>query len=118
MMETKRLYLLIKDFFTYKVKMQYMNTEKREVGGILYDSFYLICSLDDQYGRFGAGICLGERKYVITNFLGKTCSLNSDEESITESLKIIDEYCRLRLPDKFLDAYYKAYVLSQYEEYD
>lgn len=95
-----------------------MNSEKREVGGILYDSFFLTCNTNDQYGRFGAGIYLGEQKYTITEFLGKTCSLNSDEKSIKESLQIIDDYCRLRLPDKFLDAYYRAYVLSQYEDCD
>lgn len=114
-MDTKELYLLVEKFFGYKIKMRYMNSEKKEVGGILYDSFFLLCNINDQYGRFGAGICFGEQKYVITEFLGKTCSLNSDEKSIRESLKIIDEYCRLRLPDKFLNAYYKAYVLSQYE---
>ena len=117
-MEAKQLYLLVEDFFDYKVKMQYMNSEKKEVGGILYDSFFLRCDTNDQYGRFGAGIRYGEQKYTITDFLGKRCSLNSDEQSIRESLQIIDEYCRLRLPDKFLDAYYHAYVTSQYEDCD
>ena len=55
---------------------------------------------------------------VITEFLGKRCSLNSDVQSIKKSLQIIDDYCRLRLPDKFLDAYYKAYVLDEYENND
>jgi len=55
---------------------------------------------------------------VITEFLGKSCSLNSDEESIKQSLQMIDDYCRLRLPDKFLEAYYQAYVLKQYEDCD
>lgn len=32
--------------------------------------------------------------------------------TISNSLRIIDDYCRLRLPDKFLDAYYEAYVLN------
>ena len=115
-MGTKELYLLVKEFFGYKIKMQYMNTEKEEVGGILYDSFFITCNVNDQYGRFGAGICFGEQKYTITQFLGKTCLLNSDEKSIRESLEIIDDYCRLRLPDKFLDAYYNAYVEKNYRD--
>lgn len=97
--------------------MKGIDSAKKEVTCILYDSFWLICSLDDQYGRFGAGLEIGE-KGVITDFLGKRCSLNSDEKSIRESLKIIDDYCRLRLPDKYLDAYYHAYVISQYEDCD
>lgn len=97
--------------------MKGIDSAKKVVTCILYDSFWLICSLDDQYGRFGAGLEIGE-KGVITDFLGKRCSLNSDEKSIRESLKIIDDYCRLRLPDKYLDAYYHAYVISQYEDCD
>lgn len=117
-MNVKKLYLLLEEFYGYKIKMQCMNSEKNEVGGILYDSFFLKCDINDEYGRFGAGICFGEQKYVITYFLGRMCSLNSDEESIKKSLQIIDDYCQLRLPDKFLDAYHKAYVTSQYEDCD
>lgn len=116
-MSIEKLYGLIENFFGYKVHMRYLNSKTKEVACILYDSFWLRCSLDDQYGRFGAGIEVGNEG-MITVFLGKTCSLNSDETSIRESLQLIDDYCRLRLPDKFLDAYYKAYVLSQYEDCD
>jgi len=118
-MDAKQLYRLIEEFYGYKVNMLYSNSEKKEVKCILYNSFFLKCDVNDRYGRFGAGLCTGEnQEHTITEFLGKRCSLNSDEQSIKESLNIIDEYCRLRLPDKFLDAYYKAYVLVQYEDYD
>lgn len=116
-MELNKLYELIRDFYGYKCNMRGINSKKKEVYCILYDSFWLICSLDDQYGRFGAGLEVGDEK-MITEFLGKRCSLNSDEQSIKESLLLIDEYCRLRLPDKFLDAYYNAYVTSQYGDCD
>ncbi len=117
-MSVDELYNLVEEYYGYKIKMRYLNPQNSEVGGILYDSFFLKCDLNDRYGRFGAGICFGERKYTVTEFLGKRCSLNSDEESIKESLQIIDDYCRLRLPDKFLDEYYKAYVLAQYDDCD
>lgn len=104
------LYNLVKNLFDYKCKMIGIDSEKMEVNAILYDSFFLKCNIDDRYGRFGAGICFGEQEYTITEFLGQRCSLNSDAESIKHSLQIIDEYCRLRLPDKFLDAYFKAYA--------
>lgn len=97
--------------------MRYFNSVTNEAACILYDSFFLKCSLDDQYGTFGAGLEIG-KEGVITDFLGKRCSLNSDAESIKKSLQIIDDYCRLRLPDKFLDAYYKIYVISQYDDCD
>ncbi len=116
-MKVDELYDLVEDFFGYKANMRYLNTTTNEAACILYDSFWLKCSLDDQYGRFGAGLEIG-KEGVITEFLGKRCSLNSDVKSIKKSLKIIDDYCRFRLPDKFLDAYYKAYVMSQYEDCD
>lgn len=110
-MSVIELYDLVEKFFGYKAKMKFYNFETKEVACILYDSFWLSCSLDDQYGRFGAGLETGKGG-VITDFLGETCSLNSDKRSIKESLKVIDNYCRIHLPDKFLDAYYKAYMLS------
>lgn len=114
-MNIDELYDLVEDFFGYKANMRYLNTTTNEVACILYDSFWLKCSLDDQHGRFGAGLEIG-KEGVITDFLGKRCSLNSDVESIKKSLQIIDDYCKLRLPDKFLDAYYKVYVMNQYED--
>ncbi|MFT3983218.1 MAG: hypothetical protein QM697_04895 [Lachnospiraceae bacterium] len=116
-MDEKKLYLLIENFFGYKCKMVGINSETKEVTCILYDSFWLKFNLDDQYGRFGAGLVLGNEG-AVTNFLGKRCSLNSDEKSIKESLQIIDNYCRLRLPDKFLNAYYEAYVTNPYKDCD
>ncbi len=113
-METMELYDLVKDFFGYKIRLMYINSSKKQVCGTLYDSFFLECDLDDRYGRFGAGLYVS-KKYCITDFLGERSSLNSDPESIKKSLQIIDNYCRLRLPDKFLEAYYQAYVLSQYD---
>ena len=113
-MDVKQLYCLIEDFFGYKCCMMGINSEEKTAFCILYDSFWLECNLNDRYGRFGAGIRIGTNG-MITNFLGESCSLNSDKKSIKESLKIIDNYCRLRLPDKFLDAYYEAYVTSLYD---
>lgn len=114
-MNVDKLYELVKEFFGYKASMRYLNSSTKEVVCILYDSFWLKCSLDDRYGRFEAGLEIGKEGYI-TEFLGKTCSLNSDSESIKKSLQVIDDYCRLRLPDKFLEAYYKAYVTSLYED--
>lgn len=111
-MDINRLYDLVKSFFGYKANMLYLDTDKKEVACILYNSFLIKCNLNDRYGRFGAGIVFGYQEATISEFLGKRCSLNSDENSIMDSLKIIDDYCRLRLPDKFLDAYYNAYFTS------
>ena len=107
-MDLMSLYNMVNEHYGYKIQMRALNTKGKEVIGILYESFVLKCNLDDRYGRFGAGIEIADG-HGITHFLGNRCSLNSDEKSIKESLDIIDNYCRLRLPDKFLEAYDKAY---------
>lgn len=113
-MDINKLYDLVECYFGYKADMLYLDPEKKEVACMLYNSFLFKCNLNDQYGRFGGGIVLGNQEATITEFLGKRCSLDSDEKSIMESLQIVDDYCRLRLPDKFLQEYYKAYIASQY----
>jgi len=108
-MDINELYRLIETFFSYKARMLYLNSDKKEVVCMLYNAFLLKCGLDERYNSFGAGLIFGTQEATITEFLGERCSLNSDEQSIKESLSLIDKYCRLRLPDKFLDAYEKAY---------
>lgn len=88
--------------------MKSINTDTKEVMGVLYDSFVLRFSLNDRYERFGAGIEIGNG-VLLTMFLGEYCSLNNNDVDIKNSLDIIDNYCRQRLPDKFLIEYDKAY---------
>jgi len=111
--DINELFSLIKKHFGYKANMLYIDNEKKEVGFLLYNSFLVKCSLDERYNSFGAGIVFGNQESTITEFMGKRCSLNSDEESILSSLSIIDDYCKLRLPDKFLRAFEKAYKKSR-----
>lgn len=113
-MDVKELYKLTKEYFGYKSRMLYFNDEKKEVACILYDAFVLKCNLDDRYGTFGAGIVLVNQEVMLTDFLGGRCSLNSDEKSIKESLRVVDNYCRLRLPDKFLEEYKNVYEYTRW----
>ena len=103
-MDVKELYRLVQEYYGYKADMRSINTETQEVNFFLYDSFSVICSVGDHYGCFGAGIVMPDGQ-LLTSFLGKECSLNSDSDSICKSLKIIDDYCRMRLPDKYLEAF-------------
>ncbi len=109
-MEIKELYLIVKKFYGYKIKMLYMNSGEKTVGGLLYDSFFLECRIDDLNNKFTVGICLGRPERVIRNFWGKDTLCDCNEELIVNKLVIIDHYCRLRLPDKFLEKYELAYA--------
>ncbi len=105
-MTTLELYLLIKKFYGNKLSDIYLSEEDKEVTCTLYSSFVFKCNLKDEYGRFSGGIILSEEN-VITSFLGEELSLNSDEKSIQSNLEIVDTYCRMRLPNKFLEAHDK-----------
>lgn len=70
---------------------------------VLYGAFSLRASIDAQTGAFGLAVLLpGDAS--VSRLLGKRFSLNNGEASICASLALADEYCRLRLPDKYLDA--------------
>ena len=115
-MDVKTLRNFVKDFYGYKIDLYSVSYEKNEVGGLLYESFWLKCSCNNEENKFEAGLCYGHFKYMITKLLGNVCTSTIDKEKMEEILKNIDDYCRLRLPDKFLEEHYKAYVLSQYED--
>lgn len=108
-MNIGELFNLIEEFFGYKADMQSMDVEKKEITFWLYNSFLIKCCLDERYNSFGAGVVLGNQESTVTEFLGERCSLDNDEDSIKQSLLIIENYCKLRLPDKFLHAFEDAY---------
>jgi len=110
-MDVNELYNLVKLYYGYKIHMREIDYEKKLVIGVLYDAFIFECDVNGRYGTFEAGIHIGNGVTVF-DYLGKNISINSDKESIKKNLEIIDEYCRMKLPAKYLKAYYKAYVLD------
>ena len=112
MIKCDELYEIVKNYYGYKIKMQNIDQENLEVKGILYDSFFFECSTNDRYGRFESLIRFGE-KSVVTSYIFKRSSLNSDEKSIIMSLQEVDNFCKLNLPDSFLIKYDCAYKTKQ-----
>lgn len=100
--DLKKLCNVIEKFYKHKAKLEYTDLNKRELHFVLYQSFKVVFGLDERYNTFGAGIFIGPDCCVSHNILGERVSLNSDKESVIKSLGVIDEYCQLRLPDKFL----------------
>jgi len=115
-MDEKDLYELVFGFFGYKCRMLTLESERPEVGCILYDTFLFKCHVNARNEIFSCGIIVGHGEATITEYLGKHCSPKSDVESIKNSLKMIDDYCRLRLPEKFIEAYFQVYSASQYKD--
>lgn len=107
-MEIREFEDLVREFFGYKMTLSWINLEERTLECILYESFHFKLSIGDRYGVFGAAIGIGNMMYSFSKGLGTEISLNSDSNSISSNLAIIDNYCRLRLPDKFLEAFEEA----------
>mgnify|MGYP000968196183 CR=1 FL=1 len=104
-MEIKEFSDLVKEYFGYKMTFYCLNYDTKTIECILYDSFYFELSIGDRYGVFGAAIGIGNMMHSLTKVLGKDITLSSDRESIKSNLATIDNYCRIRLPDKFLNEF-------------
>jgi hypothetical protein len=98
---------LVGEYFGAKATDTHISEADKRVVCILYDSFMFECNFNGRYGAFGGGVMI-DSKYVITTFLGESISHNTDKESILSNFAIVDEFCRMRLPDKFLRRYEEA----------
>ncbi|KFF58289.1 hypothetical protein JF66_19625 [Cryobacterium sp. MLB-32] len=103
-MNADDFFALVTDFFGTKASRVQADPAGPNASWVLYDSFVFMCGLDGEHGTFRGGIEYDTGKYL-TVFLNERLSFNTDRESVLRNLQIVDRYCRLRLPDKFLLAY-------------
>jgi hypothetical protein len=106
-MDSNEFYDLVSGFFGPRVTQEGYVEATSIYTCTLYESFGFKCGLDGEHGTFTGGIESGPDQYL-THFLGRRFSFNTDRESILENLRMVDEWCRLRLPDKFLERYEAA----------
>ncbi len=106
-MEYKNFCDLVKAYFNYKLTFYCLNYDSKTIECILYDSYYFELSIGSSYEIFTAAIGIGNTTHNLIEILGKPITLNCDHKSITSNLDLIDYYCRLRLPDKFLSEFDK-----------
>ncbi|MDJ0338436.1 hypothetical protein [Cryobacterium sp. PH31-O1] len=105
-------YELALDFFGARISLPTSDKVGQRMAGVLYDSFLFSCGFDDQRMMFGASIRLSPEG-GIGSFMGRRPSMRTDRDSLAESLRLVDEYCRLRLPEKFLTVFDAAHGLSR-----
>jgi len=107
-LDLQDLYSLLLDHFGNKIENITIDSQNQDIDCILYNSFVFSCGIEKPRNNFKGGIILSP-EHVVTSFFGKRLSLNNEFISIRKNFEIVDNYCRLRLTDKFLDAYDKAY---------
>ena len=111
-MDYSKLYKSIKAELDYKVKMRYVNSLELTAGFFIYDSFAFEFGVGEKFQEFGGYMVCGDDG-KIHKFLGKSLIPIKNIEDVRYNIKIIDDYCRLRLPDKFLQAYDEEYKDKQ-----
>ncbi|KGJ71731.1 hypothetical protein GY21_20205 [Cryobacterium roopkundense] len=99
------------DFFGPRLSFPTSDESRRTLRGVLYDSLLFSCGFDEQSSMFSAAIHVGPGR-VTGSFLGRSASMNSDRESIGESLQLVDDYCRLRLPSTYVDVFDEVHGTS------
>ena len=99
------------EFFGSRLSFPTSDGDKKEMTGLLYDAFPFSCGIDSGKPIFYAGIGVGYQAFL-SSFMGVGISMNRDRESVLESLRLVDRYCRLRLPDKYREAFVSAYGLE------
>ena len=99
-----QLIRVIRTYSGSSIRIESADFENQELLLIFYDAMLVKCNIDLQYGRFGIAVVISEGT-LVRDLFGEAFSQNNDEASIRASLSNVDEYCRLRLPDKYLDAY-------------
>jgi hypothetical protein len=98
------LYDWVEEFFGNRIDAMYQDGSEFTVGGILYETFELRCSLDERYRFIGLGILVGRLGGTGT-FFGKKLTSTSDRDSTRANLATVDRWCRAHLPAAFLDEY-------------
>ncbi|GAA5105622.1 hypothetical protein GCM10023211_04570 [Orbus sasakiae] len=97
---------LLREFFKGRISSYSVYSERQEIDCILYEAFVFKCGIEEPYNTFKAGIVL-DSKYIIADYFGKEISLNNTREDIIKSFELVDKYCQLRLPDKYLEEFFK-----------
>ena len=105
------LVVLVRETIGTRGSVHAIDSGNGELFFTMYDAFGFKCGLDPRYGSFGLVLPVGAGM-AISTFLGRRVSMNPDAQSIRESLELVNEYCRLRLPDKYLQQYDRTHSTS------
>ena len=106
-MDLKEYSRLVESYYKLKLTFHIINYDTNTIECILYNSFYLEFSIAKESGDYSFAIAVGNQMYRPSKVIGQDIILDGDLESIITSMDIIDKYCRLRLPDKFLEEFDK-----------
>ncbi len=102
--DAMRVMTIVKTTLSDRATEVYLDIDEsvRGVTGVLFDAFVFQIGLEQPRGNLAAGIQLAGGRLVTAPF-GRRFTLNSDDASIRGVLGQMEEWARLRLPDKYLE---------------
>ncbi|KQQ92896.1 hypothetical protein ASF62_13945 [Leifsonia sp. Leaf325] len=103
-MDSNDFFDLFDDFWGPKASNAAYIFDAPAVSCLLYDAFPFRFGVDGPHGTSTAGYEYSTDKFSVA-LLGRKFTLDSDRESILANFRLADEYCRLRLTDKYLEAF-------------
>ena len=102
---------ILHNFYSYKLSIAVPKMFNNHVFliGRLYEAFEFKCGIDpDEHNSFHFSIMI--EGFPLDRFFGVSGYNPPTEKNIVEILEAADRYCRLRLPDKYLEAYEEAFA--------
>lgn len=101
------LYNLVEEFFQGKGEIVSITQSEQTINCLLYGAFVFKCGIEMPRNNYFSAISIDSQFYV-RNLFGKEISLNNNKGDIIKNLELVDKYCQLRLPDKYLEEYFKG----------
>jgi hypothetical protein len=94
-----------------RMSIQTVSPSTQDIVFVLYDAFVFKAGIGERHNSFGV-IMLLPGKASIRTFIGQDTTLCTGKDDARNALRAIDDYCRLRLPDKYLEAFDATVVRS------
>ena len=102
---------MINHFWGYKVNLVIPYPKQKKVVARLYDAFeFKFDFINERYEDLFHASLLCPDNAIIDRLLGVNTWKSPTKENIISILEAVDRYCRLRLPDKYLEAFDEAYA--------
>jgi hypothetical protein len=102
--DANRLYSIAERTLGHRVSGLTLRSASSGVEGVLYDAFVFSLSIEEPRRTLAAGILLDGGRFVTAPF-GRRFTLDTDDASIIGVLQQMDDWARLRLPDKYLEKF-------------
>lgn len=103
---------MILKFYGRRVTLHSIDSETHHISFVLYDAIAVKAHVDPHDSSLSVAIPLAAGVQV-SSPLRRSTTFCEGESQIREALRVIDDYCRLRLPDEYLEAFESSFQIAE-----